>query len=67
MLDPATEEPTADKDSTPRTGEARDHTAAVCIQNSACIRPSTINICASALSNSVNQISLLAWSDVLMT
>ena len=29
MLDPATEEPTADKDSAPRTGEARDHTAAV--------------------------------------
>ena len=29
MLDPATEEPTTDKDSTPRTGEARDHTAAV--------------------------------------
>ena len=65
MLDPATEEPTADKDSTPRTGEARDHTAAVYRAVHALgLLPSTVAL---ALSNLVNQISLLAWSDVLMT
>ena len=44
MLDPATEEPTADKDSTPRTGEARDHTAAIYRTVHALGRPSTFSI-----------------------